>query len=58
MSSPVVKKKQIRCLIDMHVSNITLPLQVIHLENGCEGFSPNLYIPAKSELTGSTDILT
>ena len=32
------------------------PLQVIHIGNGCEGYSPSIKIPAKSELTSQNDI--
>ena len=32
------------------------PLQIIHVGNGCEGYSPSIKIPAKSELTSQNDI--
>ena len=32
------------------------PLQVIHIESGCEGYSPSIKIPAKSKLTSQNDI--
>ena len=47
-------KMQIRCLTDTHVINIKPPLTIIYVGNGCEAYSNNLFIPAKSELT-STD---
>ena len=45
---------QIRCLTDTHVIDIRPPLTIIYVGNGCEAYSNNLFIPAKSELT-STD---
>ena len=32
------------------------PLQVVYVGNGCEGYSPSMYIPAKSELSGTEEI--
>ena len=48
------EKMQIRCLTDTHVINIKPPLTIIYVGDGCEAYSNNLFIPAKSELT-STD---
>ena len=48
------KKMQIRCLTGTHVIDIRPPLTIIYVGNGCEAYSNNLFIPAKSELT-STD---
>ena len=31
-------------------------MQIIHVGNGCEGYSPSIKIPAKSELTSHNDI--
>ena len=47
---------QIRCLTETHVEVIKPPLQIIHVGNGCEGYSPSIKIPAKSELTSQNDI--
>ena len=47
---------QVRCLTETHVEVIKPPLQVIHIGNGCEGYSPSIKIPAKSELTSQNDI--
>ena len=44
-------KMQIRCLTDTHVIDIKPPLTIIYVGNGCEAYSNNLFIPAKSELT-------
>ena len=45
------EKMQIRCLTDTHVIDVKPPLTIIHVRNGCEAYSSNLFIPAKSELT-------
>ena len=56
VSSLVGEKMQVRCLTETHVEIIKPPLQVIHIGNGCEGYSPSIKIPAKSELTSQNDI--
>ena len=33
------------------------PLTIIHIENGCEAYSSNLFIPAKSELTSKNNAI-
>ena len=55
VSSLKKEKMQIRCLTDTHVVDIRPPLTIIYVENGCEAYSNNLYIPAKSELTSRDD---
>ena len=42
---------QIRCLTDTHVIDVKSPLIIIYVGNGCEAYSSNLFILAKSELT-------
>ena len=42
-------------MIDTHVVDIRPPLTIIYVGNGCEAYSNNLYIPAKSELTSRDD---
>ena len=44
-------KMQIRCLTDTHSFDIKPPLTIIYVGDGCEAYSNNLFIPAKSELT-------
>ena len=48
-------KLQIHCLTETFVEIIKPPLQIVYIGNGCEGYSPNVYIPAKSELTSTMD---
>ena len=57
MSSLATEKLHIRCL--HHTSMITIepPLRIVDKGNGCEAFSPTLYIPAKSELTATMQSL-
>ena len=56
ISSIEQEQLQIRCLKETQVIQIRLPLQVVYIGNGCEGYSPNMYIPAKSELSGTGEI--
>ena len=56
ISSIEQEQLQIRCLEETHVVQIRPPLQVVYVGNGCEGYSPSMYIPAKSELSGTEEI--
>ena len=47
---------QVGCLTETQVEVMEPPLQVIHIGNGCEGYSPSVKIPAKSELTSQNDM--
>ena len=55
VSSLKKEKMQVRCLLDTHIVDIKPPLAIIYVGNGCEAYSNNLYIPAKSELTSRDD---
>ena len=44
-------------VFDTHVEDIKPPLTIVYVGNGCEAYSSNLYIPAKSELTSRDDTL-
>ena len=57
VSSLKKEKVQIRCLIDTQVEDIKPPITIIYVGNGCEAYSSNLYIPAKSELTSRDDTM-
>ena len=46
---------QIRCLTDTYIEEITPPLKIVYIGNGCEGYSSSITIPAKSELTSQID---
>ena len=56
ISSIQQEQLQIRCLKETQVIQIRPPLQVVYIGNGCEGYSPSMYIPAKSELSGTEEI--
>ena len=58
VSSLATEKLQIHCLHHTFVITIKLPLRIVDIGNGCEAFSPTLYIPAKSELTATMQSLT
>ena len=55
VSSLKKEKMQVRCLLDTHVVDIKPPLTIIYVGNGCEAYSNNLYILAKSDLTSRDD---
>ena len=56
ISSIEQEQLQIRCLKETQVIQIRPPLQVVYIGNWCEGYSPSMYIPAKSELSGTEEI--
>ena len=56
ISAIVAEKLQIRCLTETQVVNIRPPIEIVYIGNGCEGYSPHLYIPAKSTLTSEINI--
>ena len=58
VSSLATEKLQMHCLHHTSVVTIDPPLSIIDVGNGCEAFSPTLYIPAKSELTATMQSLT
>ena len=56
ISSLATTKLHIRCFTDSYLEEISPPLKIIYIGNGCEGFSNTITIPAKSELTSTMDI--
>ena len=58
VSSLKKEKMRIRCLEDSHLEDIKPPLTIVYIGDGCEGYSSNLFIPAKSELTSEDETLT
>ena len=56
ISAIVAKKLQIRCLTETHVIEIRPPIEVVYIGNGCEGYSPHLYIAARSTLTSEINV--
>ena len=58
ISALASEKLQIRCVMETHVITIHPPLQIVDVGDGCEAYSTNIYIPAKSELTATMQSLT
>ena len=57
--SPMKEEKiQIRCLTQTTIKVVKPPLTILYVGNGCEAYSANIYIPAKSELTSHDSKLT
>ena len=56
LSSIKQEQLQIRCLEETHVIQVRPPLQIVYIGNGREGYSPSMYIPVKSELSGTEEI--
>ena len=56
ISSIEQEQLQIRCLEETQVIQIRPPLQVVYIGNGCDGYSPSMYIPAKIKLSGTKEI--
>ena len=58
ISALAAEKIQIRCVMETHIINIAPPLQIVDVGNGCEAFSANIYIPAKSVLMATLQSIT
>ena len=56
ISSTTSEQLQVRCLEETHVVEIQPPLQIVYLGSGCEGYSPSMYLPAKTEMTGQIQL--
>ena len=56
VSSIKQEQLQVRCLEETHVIEIQPPLQIVYLGNGCEGYRPSLFLPAKNEMTTHAQI--
>ena len=56
LSSIVVEQLQVRCIEETHVIEVHPPLQIVYLGNGCEGYSPSMYLPAKTEMTAQIQL--
>ena len=58
ISALATEKLQVRCVMETHVITIHPPLQIVDICNGCEAYSASIYIPAKSELTATMQLIT
>ena len=56
VSSIKQEQLQVRCLEETHVIEIQPPLQIVYLGNGCEGYSPSIFLPAKNEMATHAQI--
>ena len=56
VSSIEQEQLQVRCLEETHMIEIRPPLQIVYLGNGCEGYSPSMFLPAKNEMTTHAQI--
>ena len=56
LSSITPEQLQVRCVEETHVIEIQPPLQIVYLGSGCEGYSPSMYLPAKTEMTGQIQL--
>ena len=44
VSSIKQEQLQVRCLEETHVIEIQPPFQIVYLGNGCEGYSPSMFL--------------
>ena len=58
VSALAAEKLQIQFVMETHVITIKPPLQMIDVGNGCEAYSASIYIPARSELTATLQLIT
>ena len=56
LSSTTPEQLQVCCLEETHVVEVQPPLQIVYLGSGCEGYSPSMYLPAKTEMTGQIQL--
>ena len=56
ISLTAVEKIQIRCLKETYIVEIKSVLQIVHIGDGCEGYSPSLAIAAKTEIISNFNI--
>ena len=56
ISSIEQEQLQVRCLEETHMIEIQPPLQIVYLGNGCERYSPSMFLPAKNEMTTHAQI--
>ena len=56
ISTVITEKLQVRCLTETDVIDIRPLVEIVYIGNGCEGYSPHLYIPARSTLTSEINI--
>ena len=55
VSSLASDRIKFHCLEETHLEPIVPPLTLIYIGNGCEGYSTNIYISSKTDLTSEID---
>ena len=55
ISATITVKLQVRCLKRTYIVIIGPPLQIVFIGDGCEAYSPGIFISAKTELTSVSD---
>ena len=58
LSALATEKLQIGCVMNTHVITIKPPLQIVDIGNGCKAYAASIYIPARSELMTTQQIIT
>ena len=58
ISALAAEKLQVRCVMETHIITIKPPLQIMDIGNGCEAYSASIYIPAKSEIMTTLQLIT
>ena len=56
LSTITPEQLQVHCIEETHVIEVQPPLQIVYLGSGCEGYSPSMYLPAKTEMTGQIQL--
>ena len=56
VSSIKQEQLQVGCLEETHMIEIQPPLQIVYLGDGCEGYSPSMFLPARNEMTTHAQI--
>ena len=56
ISAVATETLQIRCLLETSVIPIQPPLQIVYVGDGCKGYSPSLFIPAKTDRAVTVEI--
>ena len=58
ISALATEKLQVRSVMETHIVTIKPPLQIVDVGNGSEAYSASIYIPAKSELMATQQLVT
>ena len=56
VSSLASGRIQTHCLEETHLESVIPPLTLTYIDNECEGYNTNIYIPSKTVLNSEIDI--